>query len=74
MGNPRDHAARDILSKFSILLPLRAVYFRSYHYETPCIKAIESKPQTLLSIDSLYKRGNVINLETQWGEPFCPDN
>ena len=36
MGIPRDHAARDILSKFSILLPLRAVYFRSYHYETPC--------------------------------------
>ena len=37
MGIPRDHAGRDILSKFLILLPLRAVYFRSYHYETPCI-------------------------------------
>ena len=22
--------------KFSILLPLRGIYFRSYHYETPC--------------------------------------
>ena len=36
MGIPRDHAGRDILSKFLILLPLRTVYFRSYHYETPC--------------------------------------
>ena len=36
MGSPCDHAARDILSIFSILLPLRATYFRSYHYETPC--------------------------------------
>ena len=34
MGNPRDHAAREILSKFSILLLLRAVYFRSFLYET----------------------------------------
>ena len=40
MGNPCDHAARDILSKLSILLPLRAVYFRSYQYETPCTSAI----------------------------------
>ena len=36
MGNPRDHAVRDIASKFSIFLPLRAIYFRSYRYETPC--------------------------------------
>ena len=36
MGNPCEHAARDISSKFSILLSLRAIYFRSYHYETPC--------------------------------------
>ena len=36
MGNPRDHAVRDIASKFSIFLPLRAIYFRSYQYETPC--------------------------------------
>ena len=33
MGNPCDHAARDI---FSILPPLRAVYFRPFLYETPC--------------------------------------
>ena len=38
MGNPRDHAVRDIASKFSIFLPLRAIYFRSYRYETPCTK------------------------------------
>ena len=37
MGNPRDHAIRDIASKFSIFLPLRAIHFRSYHYETPCM-------------------------------------
>jgi hypothetical protein len=36
MGNPSDHAVRDIASKFSIFLPLRAIYFRSYRYETPC--------------------------------------
>ena len=40
MGNPRDHAARDIWSKFSIFLPLRAIYFIPYHYETPCIMKI----------------------------------
>ena len=40
MGNPRDHAARDISSKFSIFLPLRAIYFIPYHYETPCIMKI----------------------------------
>ena len=34
---PCEHASRDILSKFSLLLPLRAIYFRSYQYETPCI-------------------------------------
>ena len=29
MDNPRDHAARDIVSsEFSIFLPLRAIYFR----------------------------------------------
>ena len=42
MGIPRDHAGRDILSKLLILLPLRAVYFRSYHYETPCRSLINS--------------------------------
>ena len=36
MSNPCDNAARDIPSKFSIFLPLRAIYFRSYQYETPC--------------------------------------
>ena len=38
MGNPCEHAARGVLSKFSIFLPLRAIYFRSYQYETPCRK------------------------------------
>ena len=37
MGNPGDHAARDILSKLSIFLPLRAILKKTYHYETPCI-------------------------------------
>ena len=37
MGNPRYHAARDISSKFSIFLPLRAILKNPYHYETPCI-------------------------------------
>ena len=36
MGSPCDHAVRDISSKLSIFLPLRAIYFRSYRYETPC--------------------------------------
>ena len=36
MGNSRDNTVRDISSKFSIFLPLRAIYFRSYQYETPC--------------------------------------
>ena len=36
MGNPRDHAVRDISSKFSIFLPLRAILKKPYHYETPC--------------------------------------
>ena len=48
MSKPHDRgAARDILSKFSILLPLRAVNFRSFLYETPCNKifsfSLESK-------------------------------
>ena len=37
MSNPRDRAARDISPNFSIFLSLRAIYFRSYQYETPCI-------------------------------------
>ena len=36
MGNPRVHAARDISSKFSIFLSLRAIWKKPYHYETPC--------------------------------------
>ena len=36
MGNPRDHAVRDISSKFWIFLPLRAILKKPYHYETPC--------------------------------------
>ena len=36
MGNPRDHAARDILSKFTIFFPSRAFSKKPYHYETPC--------------------------------------
>ena len=35
MGNPPDHVARDISSKFLIFLPLRAIK-KTYHYETPC--------------------------------------
>ena len=37
MGKPRDHAARDISSKFSTFVPLRAIQKKPYHYETPCI-------------------------------------
>ena len=37
MSNPCDHAVRDIPSKLSIFLPLRAIYFRSNQYETPCM-------------------------------------
>ena len=36
MSKPCDHAAKDMPSKFSIFLSLRAIYFRSYQYETPC--------------------------------------
>ena len=36
-----EHATRDILSKFSILLPFRAIYFRSYQYDTPCSSKVE---------------------------------
>ena len=36
MGNPHDHAVKDISSKFSIFLPLRAISKKPYHYETPC--------------------------------------
>ena len=36
MGNPHDHAIKDISSKFSIFLPLRAIWKKPYHYETPC--------------------------------------
>ena len=38
MGNPRDHAAIDVSSNFSIFLPLRAILKKTYHYETPCIR------------------------------------
>ena len=43
MGNPCDHAVRDISSKLSIFLPLRAIYFRLYRYETPCIRGSSLK-------------------------------
>ena len=36
MGKSRDYAARNISSKFSIFLPLRAISKKPYHYETPC--------------------------------------
>ena len=36
MGNPHNHAVKDISSKFSIFLPLRAISKKPYHYETPC--------------------------------------
>ena len=42
MGNSRHNEARDILSKLSIFLPLRAILKNPYHYETPCIIAVES--------------------------------
>ena len=56
MGNPCEHAARDILSKFSILLPPRAIYFTSYQYETPCINTLHYKP--LYNINRSEKWGN----------------
>ena len=43
MSNPHDHAARNMSSKFSILLPLRSVYFRSFLYETPCTMYTDSR-------------------------------
>ena len=51
MGSPCDHAVRDISSKLSIFLSLRAIYFRSYRYETPC-KLPYTKSRTLVSDDS----------------------
>ena len=54
MGNPRDHAVRDIASKFSIFLPLRAIYFRSYRYETPCNrKSIKLEPLKTIKLEPL---------------------
>ena len=44
MGNPRDHAVRDILPKFSIFLPLRAILKNPYHYETPCTLLVLFNP------------------------------
>ena len=38
MGKPCEPIARDISSKFSVLLPFRAIYFSSYNYETPYSK------------------------------------
>ena len=63
MGNPCEHAARDLLSKFSFLLPLRAIYFRSYHYETPCIVLI------------IFSEKNTIFLREscQIVQPLAPD-
>ena len=36
LSTASDHAVGDIASKISIFLPFRAIYFRSYQYETPC--------------------------------------
>ena len=52
MGNPCDHATRDIASKLSIFLPPRANYFRSYQYETPCISMQFGKYIELLLKDT----------------------
>ena len=48
MSTPLDYAARDISSKSSIFLPLRAVYFRSFQYETPCIFSYRHDEKNIL--------------------------
>ena len=78
MGNTRDHAARDISSKFSIFLPLRAILKNPYHYETPCISGLMKVPQgEKKSIDLLSKSILWLTLprlseisEKTWGSPI----
>ena len=74
MGNPPDHAASDIISKFSIFLPPRAIYFRSYHYETPCMKQFwsgfifaEKRPNVCTSIQ---KRNQIPRTSSYIPLPF----
>ena len=40
MSNPPDAASYRNSTKLLILLPLRAIYFYSLHYETPCSKKV----------------------------------
>ena len=59
MGNPHDQATRDKLSKCLILLPLRAVYFRSFLYETSCSTLMNSKgrPPLFCAVNWWVSRG-----------------
>ena len=78
MSNTCHHADRDILSKFSILLPLRAVYFRSYLYETPCsssfivVSFLDSMMQFCACFSSKVDWSNLVQQSTQVLKAYCP--
>ena len=63
MGNPRDHAFRDIASKFSIFLPLRAIYFRSERYETPCTKNLRNCTKDLKQLIDILEKDQDVNIK-----------
>ena len=65
MGNPQDHAVRDISSKFSIFLPLRAMSKKPYHYETPC-RLIQRITNILLLLFTGIKSSGTILGSHEW--------
>ena len=72
MGNPPDHAVRDMSSKFSIFLTLRAILKKPYHYETPCIKKnklglgarIENTRDFIQFSDSMKKSHSFVSFQS----------
>jgi hypothetical protein len=75
MGNPRNHAEREISSKFSIFLPLRAIFKKPYHFETPCRLILLIKELILLNLitiflDNLINHSENISLSNGLLRPF----
>ena len=59
-----------ILSKFSIILPLRAIYFRSYQYETPCMTQLLSHTFAHLTGSSFRLKAKLLPIKNILGVKY----
>jgi hypothetical protein len=65
MSNPPEAASYHNSTKILILLPLRAIYFYSLYYETPCIITF-SQMEMVIIVELMLQDGWMEPIQQLW--------